>query len=110
MGFGQAESPCSAKLFGRICLEAESVLLTGALGCLGGISSLGSNTGACEDLNINPGMGEEPWELLLWVLLPQIQSCPETPRRGWYSPGVPPGSGITSAPQHGVGRELKGVF
>lgn len=46
IGFGQAESPCSAKLFGRICLEPESILLTGALGCLGGISSLGSGGGA----------------------------------------------------------------
>lgn len=110
MGFGQAESPCSAKLFGRICLEAESVLLTGALGCLGGISGLGSSAGACGDPNINPGMGEEPRESLLWVLLPPTRSCPETPQRGWHSTGVPRGPGVTSAPRLGVRRELKGVF
>lgn len=110
MGFGQAESLCSAKLFGRICLEAESILLTGALGCLGGISSLGSSTGTCEDPNINPRMGEEPWESLLWVLLPQTQSCPGESTEGFHSFGAPLGSGITSAPPHGAGRELKGVF
>lgn len=110
MGFGQAESPCSAKLFGRICLETESVLLMGALGCLGGISGLGSSTGACEDPNINPGMDEEPWESLLWLLLPQTQSCPGDPTEGLAQHWGPPWLWHHLSPPARGGMGAKGCF